>query len=142
WLAAVDRACSPWSLSATALLVGATCRVGSLFSVCLPFFFNGAAAAAIYILSLHDALPILRDRLLHGAARASRPARQAQRLDRDRSEEHTSELQSPDHLVSRLLLEKKNNLTAMEACRAPATAAGRNDARAPPGRARALNLAR
>src|SRR5258708_14922446 len=26
----------------------------------------------------------------------------------DRSEEHTSELQSPDHLVCRLLLEKKN----------------------------------
>src|SRR5207244_7113126 len=29
---------------------------------------------------------------------------------RARSEEHTSELQSPDHLVCRLLLEKKNNL--------------------------------
>src|SRR5258708_13521394 len=28
-----------------------------------------------------------------------------------RSEEHTSELQSPDHLVCRLLLEKKNNTT-------------------------------
>src|SRR5207244_5582828 len=28
----------------------------------------------------------------------------------ERSEEHTSELQSPDHLVCRLLLEKKNNL--------------------------------
>src|SRR5258708_13070569 len=28
-----------------------------------------------------------------------------------RSEEHTSELQSPDHLVCRLLLEKKNNKT-------------------------------
>src|SRR5258708_36300138 len=28
----------------------------------------------------------------------------------DRSEEHTSELQSPDHLVCRLLLEKKKNL--------------------------------
>src|SRR5258708_27472779 len=27
----------------------------------------------------------------------------------DRSEEHTSELQSPDHLVCRLLLEKKNS---------------------------------
>src|SRR5258708_18121792 len=27
--------------------------------------------------------------------------------DHDRSEEHTSELQSPDHLVCRLLLEKK-----------------------------------
>src|SRR5258708_11709952 len=29
------------------------------------------------------------------------------RLERKRSEEHTSELQSPDHLVCRLLLEKK-----------------------------------
>src|SRR5258708_20009039 len=29
-------------------------------------------------------------------------------LDAKRSEEHTSELQSPDHLVCRLLLEKKN----------------------------------
>src|SRR5258708_21176379 len=29
--------------------------------------------------------------------------------DLDRSEEHTSELQSPDHLVCRLLLEKKNS---------------------------------
>src|SRR5258708_17548611 len=28
-----------------------------------------------------------------------------------RSEEHTSELQSPDHLVCRLLLEKKKNIT-------------------------------
>src|SRR5947208_12929351 len=28
-----------------------------------------------------------------------------------RSEEHTSELQSPDHLVCRLLLEKKNKKT-------------------------------
>src|SRR5258708_17263574 len=32
----------------------------------------------------------------------------------DRSEEHTSELQSPDHLVCRLLLEKKKNNTKLE----------------------------
>src|SRR5258708_24059699 len=32
-------------------------------------------------------------------------------FDADRSEEHTSELQSPDHLVCRLLLEKKKNRT-------------------------------
>src|SRR5258708_26350458 len=31
---------------------------------------------------------------------------------RKRSEEHTSELQSPDHLVCRLLLEKKNTTTS------------------------------
>src|SRR5258708_25823026 len=34
----------------------------------------------------------------------------AMRISRLRSEEHTSELQSPDHLVCRLLLEKKNNI--------------------------------
>src|SRR5258708_28610488 len=31
----------------------------------------------------------------------------------ERSEEHTSELQSPDHLVCRLLLEKKKNKSSM-----------------------------
>src|SRR5258708_16843949 len=31
-----------------------------------------------------------------------------------RSEEHTSELQSPDHLVCRLLLEKKKNIQTNE----------------------------
>src|SRR5258708_36476332 len=31
------------------------------------------------------------------------------RDNRERSEEHTSELQSPDHIVCRLLLEKKNS---------------------------------
>src|SRR5258708_17977656 len=43
----------------------------------------------------------------------SKPASpELQRLGRDRirSEEHTSELQSPDHLVCRLLLEKKKNI--------------------------------
>src|SRR5258708_19520549 len=47
-------------------------------------------------------------------ARGRRPSGTAPRLDRaerrrSRSEEHTSELQSPDHLVCRLLLEKKKN---------------------------------
>src|SRR5258708_11756293 len=37
----------------------------------------------------------------------SRPDKPACRQLEDRSEEHTSELQSPDHLVCRLLLEKK-----------------------------------
>src|SRR5258708_28144980 len=36
--------------------------------------------------------------------------RAARGMARDRSEEHTSELQSPDHLVCRLLLEKKNQM--------------------------------
>src|SRR5258708_29429051 len=43
-----------------------------------------------------------------GAGRARAAGRiGAQRAEADRSEEHTSELQSPDHLVCRLLLEKK-----------------------------------
>src|SRR5258708_11836233 len=34
----------------------------------------------------------------------------------DRSEEHTSELQSPDHIVCRLLLEKKKKVIGTDAC--------------------------
>src|SRR5258708_26773667 len=45
--------------------------------------------------------------LRHGHQREDRRA--AARLRRHRSEEHTSELQSPDHLVCRLLLEKKKS---------------------------------
>src|SRR5258708_11002998 len=36
-----------------------------------------------------------------------------------RSEEHTSELQSPDHLVCRLLLEKKNGSTCARTASTP-----------------------
>src|SRR5574338_1535084 len=66
------------------------------------FFFNDTATTEIYTLSLHDALPICH------VGRAER-AQRAHRTDahRERSEEHTSELQSPWHLVCRLLLEKK-----------------------------------
>src|SRR6266496_3743288 len=69
------------------------------------FFFNDTATTEIYTLSLHDALPIsaasrLRDDL--GGDR-SYPGQR-----RQRSEEHTSELQSRRDLVCRLLLEKKN----------------------------------
>src|SRR5260364_448582 len=42
-----------------------------------------------------------------GAAIDQHPAKMAALRDMNRSEEHTSELQSPDHLVCRLLLEKK-----------------------------------
>src|SRR5256885_13050056 len=68
------------------------------------FFFNDTATTEIYTLSLHDALPISR------RARASRwwwRRRARRRARSDRSEEHTSELQSPCNLVCRLLLEKK-----------------------------------
>src|SRR3712207_9307236 len=94
----------------------------------LFFFFNDTATTEIYTLSLHDALPIcpvrpLRRRL---RARADRLPARARLRPRPRglpglrpgrrgagrplrSEEHTSELQSRQYLVCRLLLEKKKN---------------------------------
>src|SRR5438552_9961123 len=86
------------------------------YSFIIFFFFTDAATTEIYTLSLHDALPIYGERPIkdHDRARRSRRAgarhrvRHATGRARDaRSEEHTSELQSPDHLVCRLLLEKK-----------------------------------
>src|SRR5437879_11121149 len=82
---------------------------------CLNFFFNDTATTEIYTLSLHDALPIslagrYRRRLSGDRCRAARTSRGDRPLDRcQRSEEHTSELQSPMYLVCRLLLEKKKN---------------------------------
>src|SRR5690348_18487763 len=87
----------------------------------LFFFFNDTATTEIYTLSLHDALPISPGGLLqqgddhpfHRARRDGRPDHHGVRSVApgkgfpDRSEEHTSELQSPVHLVCRLLLEKK-----------------------------------
>src|SRR5256885_7149847 len=74
------------------------------------FFFNDTATTEIYTLSLHDALPIS---IASTPAPMDRwPWRRARRLSRQRlrrSEEHTSELQSPCNLVCRLLLEKKKN---------------------------------
>src|SRR5207244_11706217 len=102
----------------------------SVYSSVVPFFVT-PPTTGIYTLSLHDALPISLDvgdvegrRLgtlltLHDtpppaglAGRAGRTCRRARRPSVEaaagaRSEEHTSELQSPDHLVCRLLLEKK-----------------------------------
>src|SRR5256885_8708556 len=82
------------------------------------FFFNDTATTEIYTLSLHDALPILLTRLneigFSGFCLAEIPessdAVRVMRYYRGlwRSEEHTSELQSPCNLVCRLLLEKKN----------------------------------
>src|SRR2546430_8579539 len=74
------------------------------------FFFNDTATTEIYTLSLHDALPICSAGL-PGPSRAQEAA-QVQALPLleplQRSEEHTSELQSQSNLVCRLLLEKKN----------------------------------
>src|SRR4029453_19686947 len=78
------------------------------------FFFNDTATTEIYTLSLHDALPIscARDGARHhGDARAPRDPEA-----HERSEEHTSELQSHSDLVCRLLLEKTNTLNEPQAC--------------------------
>src|SRR5690606_41448199 len=95
------------------------------------FFFNHPATSEIYTLSLHDALPIsgaqacgislnssvLQRRRLLAAASFARPSnasmgrlrtQQSPGVSYSRSEEHTSELQSRENLVCRLLLEKKN----------------------------------
>src|SRR5256885_3462064 len=85
-------------------------------SLILFFFLNDPATTEIYTLPLHDALPIsIRDRTrqvatadrAHGATIG---VGVEQPLPPDgRSEEHTSELQSPCNLVCRLLLEKKKH---------------------------------
>src|SRR5256885_10932491 len=74
------------------------------------FFFNDTATTEIYTLSLHDALPICGGARRPYLRRARRESLRGARTDRpvQRSEEHTSELQSPCNLVCRLLLEKKN----------------------------------
>src|SRR5438876_4621141 len=82
----------------------------SLHSIALhSFFFNDPATTEIYTLSLHDALPIFPSRspttTPNGRSSDSMTSASA------RSEEHTSELQSPVHLVCRLLLEKKKKRT-------------------------------
>src|SRR5258708_20033689 len=81
------------------------------------FFFNDTATTEIYTLSLHDALPISFScsRVLGVWAAFWKPVARPRpwwhavqpTFSMGRSEEHTSELQSPDHLVCRLLLEKK-----------------------------------
>src|SRR5690348_18408506 len=91
-------------------------------SSCTSFLFNHTATTEIYTLSLHDALPIFQravpDQIRIRAGRVAEPLDGVVVADVDvheaslrsawsRSEEHTSELQSPVHLVCRLLLEKK-----------------------------------
>src|SRR3712207_7224445 len=97
-----------------------------IINFCFYFFFNDTATTEIYTLSLHDALPISRRGSRRGGAPSCRgragPADQPGRGQdrparcapgwrgcdcRQRSEEHTSELQSRQYLVCRLLLEKK-----------------------------------
>src|SRR3712207_7274819 len=90
------------------------------------FFFNDTATTEIYTLSLHDALPISPplSEAAEGAAHHAHVGDVDVAVDHEghglagelraqlvcggaRSEEHTSELQSRQYLVCRLLLEKK-----------------------------------
>src|SRR5256885_3410788 len=82
------------------------------------FFFNDTATTEIYTLSLHDALPISAARRTERCA-SGIPARWLNCSGRRsaRSEEHTSELQSPCNLVCRLLLEKKKSIPLEDAPR-------------------------
>src|SRR3712207_7006959 len=89
----------------------------------LYFFFNDTATTEIYTLSLHDALPISPrsprtpctprcPRSRSGWWTAARWSTRSGWRGSGRSEEHTSELQSRQYLVCRLLLEKKKKLNA------------------------------
>src|SRR3712207_8635922 len=92
----------------------------------LFFFFNDTATTEIYTLSLHDALPILTFqkcqqlamyRLVSGGNVALFQGRFPSGEIGDkaaRSEEHTSELQSRQYLVCRLLLEKKKKIHCLQ----------------------------
>src|SRR5437867_12734802 len=88
-----------------------------LFSSSL-FFFNPPAPTEIYTLSLHDALPIsfvidsnpnYTNVCVTDCQFCAFYRKPGDREAWTRSEEHTSELQSPYDLVCRLLLEKKKN---------------------------------
>src|SRR3712207_8526282 len=105
------------------------------FVTSVYFFFNDTATTEIYTLSLHDALPIcVGERWEMASGAQSWPAELIEasplppsnrpggsfRLEfrgpfepvlAQRSEEHTSELQSRQYLVCRLLLEKKKQLS-------------------------------
>src|SRR3712207_8568657 len=90
---------------------------------------NDTATTEIYTLSLHDALPIwsrISSARRHCSARiwtfscvhststsTSSSASRKTKVHRFRSEEHTSELQSRQYLVCRLLLEKNNEISIL-----------------------------
>ena len=93
--------------------------MGSDFFLVFFFFFNDTATTEIYTLSLHDALPIFPIKLHEGMMHRELSSKIFKNLSSPgiksraigfRSEEHTSELQSPCNLVCRLLLEKKKKI--------------------------------
>src|SRR6266511_2898784 len=91
----------------TILLLGFVWLPETMFArlVTSFLFFNDTATTEIYTLSLHDALPISTR---SGRSGSSGPhGAEARAVLPSRSEEHTSELQSRENIVCRLLLEKK-----------------------------------
>src|SRR2546429_1449325 len=83
------------------------------------FFFNDTATTEIYTLSLHDALPIsfqVQNQRKAAPCQATTVSGLTM-ANAERSEEHTSELQSRLHLVCRLLLEKKKRQKPYEQMR-------------------------
>src|SRR2546426_9153560 len=83
------------------------------------FFFNDTATTEIYTLSLHDALPICER--IGCAARGAEdvpPGRvNSQEIQRAvRSEEHTSELQSPCNLVCRIIRSEEHTFELQSPC--------------------------
>src|SRR5690606_39804832 len=112
------------------------CLSLSTARVLLRFLSDDTAATEIYTLSLHDALPIceknsdkefdfdndpIEPMIVDGWVKANGTTLGADcgigiaaqlAVLTSRSEEHTSELQSRENLVCRLLLEKKKNYTA------------------------------
>src|SRR3712207_8736017 len=96
-----------------------TKSISIYLSEVICFFFNDTATTEIYTLSLHDALPISAMRPMMRVYSTSITAAATSLKTRclaqpawagARSEEHTSELQSRQYLVCRLLLEKKKLL--------------------------------
>src|SRR5215467_16139787 len=80
------------------------------------FFFNDTATTEIYTLSLHDALPISGPgcAVQNPVNQPRSPMRRQSSIANRRSEEHTSELQSPCNLVCSLLLEKKKKIITLK----------------------------
>src|SRR5438034_10784970 len=93
------------------------CSLSLFYLLFFFFFFNDTPTTEIYTLSLHDALPIsirfVGTKSAFLLAPGERTRRQGKKpydlvlRNLERSEEHTSELQSHSDLVCRLLLEKK-----------------------------------
>src|SRR5215475_14860877 len=82
------------------------------FLIFFFFFFNDTATTEIYTLSLHDALPSPPAGASTWRSACAGFTRSSRSAWSRRSEEHTSELQSRENLVCRLLLEKKKKTTS------------------------------